>query len=245
LTGIAFATEVLLQKLQSRSAAETNTAQKISEMIDDAITQARQLARGLQPVSLEATGLVAALRELAIKVEDVFRVRCLFEYGQLVFISDNTVATHLYRIAQEAINNAIQHGKARTIIIEIAEEPGSVSLTIRDDGIGLERAAQAKDGKGIGLQSMSYRARAIGGTFEMRAGPRGGTVVTCVVPLTATTKSEDPKKSPSSIALETASSDETVAMGKSRSVQRRVTPKNGSKRKPAKARHANPRDELG
>jgi len=180
LAGIAFANEVLSQKLFKRAAPESGTAEKIGKLVDDAITQARQLAHGLQPVTLEAGGLVGALRELCCKLEDTFHVSCIFDCENLVLVHDNVVATHLYRIAQEAISNAIKHGKAKTIIIELSlvADRGLV-LKVSDDGVGFSEVNQS--GPGIGMHSMAYRARMIGGTLEVSPGARGGTVVTCTI----------------------------------------------------------------
>jgi PAS domain S-box-containing protein len=182
LTGCAFALEVLGQKLERRSSPETASIRKVSELVDQAITQARTLAHGLQPVTLEATGLATALRELAGKAESMFRVSCLFVGEAEVEVHDNTVATHLYRIAQEAISNAVKHGRAKTVIVDLGETARELRLTVTDDGVGIGRAAPSARGTGIGLQTMRYRARAIGGALDVRPGERGGTVVTCVVP---------------------------------------------------------------
>jgi PAS domain S-box-containing protein len=108
LTGVSFALEVLGRKLEGRAAPETASIRKVSELVDQAITQARSLAHGLQPVTLEATGLTAALRGLAAKAESMFHVSCLFVVSEAeVLVHDNAVATHLFRIAQEAISNAV------------------------------------------------------------------------------------------------------------------------------------------
>jgi PAS domain S-box-containing protein len=191
LTGLSFALEVLGQKLEKRAAPETPGIRKVSDLVDQAITQARTLAHGLQPVTLEATGLVVALRELAAKAESMFHVTCLFVGEPGVLVHDNTVATPVYRIAQEAISNAVRHGKARTIVIDLGAAGRELRLTVTDDGIGLAAAtaanAAAGRAKGIGLENMDYRARAIGGTRSVRPGDRGGTVVTCTVPLVGET----------------------------------------------------------
>jgi two-component system sensor kinase FixL len=179
LAGIAFANEVLSQKLFGRGAPEAATAEKIGKLVDDAITQARQLARGLQPVTLEAGGLTGALRGLCSKVEETFHVSCIFECDNLVLVHDNAAATHLYRIAQEAVSNAIKHGKARTIIMELSLIENGLILRVSDDGIGF--SAQNTGGPGIGMHSMAYRARIIGGNLDVQRGPRGGTVVTCTI----------------------------------------------------------------
>jgi two-component system sensor kinase FixL len=188
LTGVAFALEVLGQKLVARAAPETAGIRKTAELVDQAITQAREMARGLQPVTLEASGLVAALQELAAKVEQMFRVSCLFVSDGPVLVHDNLVATHLYRIAQEAISNAVKHGKAKTIMIDLSADRRELGMTITDDGVGLGQASS--DGKGIGLQTMQYRARLIGGALEVRPGKSGGTSVICRVLLGA----QEPKK---------------------------------------------------
>jgi two-component system, LuxR family, sensor kinase FixL len=193
LTGITFALEVLGRKLANRDAPEAAGMRKVSELVDQAITHARSLAHGLQPVTLDAAGLAAALRDLAAKVEDLFRVSCLFVSASEVLVHDNLVATHVFRIAQEAISNAVKHGKARTIVIDLSAPDGSLRLTVSDDGIGLERAAAAAAGgaKGIGMQTMVYRARVIGGRLDVRPGERGGTVVACAVPLRGTLSTRD------------------------------------------------------
>ena len=183
LTGVSFALEVLGKKLEARSAPETASIRKVAELIDQSISHARALAHGLQPVSLEATGLESALQELAAKTERLFRVSCLFVGEGTVLVHDNTVATHVYRIAQEAIGNAIKHGKAKTIMVDLAVHAGQLALTITDDGVGLSKVS-AGGGKGIGLQTMAYRAGMVGGTLVVRPGERGaGTVVVCTVPL--------------------------------------------------------------
>jgi PAS domain S-box-containing protein len=180
LTGIAFALEVLGRKLESRSAPETPGIRKIGELVDQAITQARELAHGLQPVTLEAAGLSAALARLAQNTERIFAISCLFVCDDSVLVHDNLVATHLYRITQEAINNAVQHGKAKTILVDLTSHPRELRLSISDDGVGLGNAPS--DNTGMGLQTMEYRARLIGGSFEVSPACSGGTRVTCVLP---------------------------------------------------------------
>jgi signal transduction histidine kinase len=189
LAGISFATEVLRQKLAARSSPEASNISKVGKMIDEAITQARDLARGLQPVVLDANGLIAALKALAEKVEGMFHISCLLVCDGPCRVSDNKVATHLYRIAQEAISNAVKHGKARTVVVDLAVKGDEICLTIRDDGIGL--ADSRTNPQGMGLRTMDYRARVIGGTLSVQdgstqngpvpAGSGGGTTIVCRV----------------------------------------------------------------
>jgi PAS domain S-box-containing protein len=182
LAGISFATEVLRQKLEARAAPESLSISKIGRMVDDAITQARDLARGLQPVELDANGLSSSLKTLTEKVESIFHVTCLFVSGGPCPVEDNNIATHLYRIAQEAIANAIKHGKARTIVVDLARSAGDLLLMIKDDGVGLRtdnRTRTGSGGAGIGLKTMQYRARVIGGVLEVASSPARGTTILC------------------------------------------------------------------
>ena len=180
LTGISFAMEVLGQKLAGRSAPETASIRKVAELVDQSISHARSLAHGLQPVTLEASGLALALQELAAKTENLFHLPCLFMSDGTVLVHDNVIATHVFRIAQEAISNAVKHGKAQTILLDLSAQGNDLRLSVTDDGVGLGN--RSADGKGIGLQTMVYRARVVGGTLDVRAGERGGTVVICTIP---------------------------------------------------------------
>ncbi len=181
LTGVSFALQVLGQKLAARTAPETASIRKIAELVDQSMSHARALAHGLQPVTLDASGLESALQELAAKTQRLFRVSCLLVSDGPVLVHDNLIATHVYRIAQEAIGNALKHGKAKTIALDLGAQRGQLHLTISDDGVGLQQTSG--DGKGIGLRTMAYRASVVGGMLDIRPGERGGTVVTCTIPL--------------------------------------------------------------
>lgn len=180
LTGISFAMEVLGQKLAGRGAPETSSIRKVAELVDQSISHARDLAYGLQPVTLEASGLASALEELAAKTENLFGVACVFVSDGAVLVHDNVIATHVFRIAQEAIGNAIKHGKSQTILLELSCQGDDLHMAVTDDGVGVKH--KAGDGKGIGMQTMVYRARTVGGTVEIHPGERGGTVVICTIP---------------------------------------------------------------
>jgi len=181
LTGIAFMSKVLEEKLSDESVAESADATKIVRLVNDAIRKTKELARGLSPVVSEAEGLMSALRQCAEETEDLFRVLCRFECDAPVLIDDVNVSTHLYHIAREALNNAIKHGKAKELVIVLAASDGEGMLAIHDDGMGLPEVL----GKhaGMGLNIMSYRARMVGGSLEVQRNSRGGTSVSCVFPL--------------------------------------------------------------
>ncbi len=179
LAGISFATEVLRQKLAARDLPEAQGISKLGKMVDDAITQARDLARGLQPVVLDSNGLAAALKLLAEKIESMFHVSCLFVSDGPCPVDDNNVATNLYRIAQEAISNAVKHGRAKTIVIDLSVADDDLLLSIKDDGVGLP--SNAGSGPGMGLRTMDYRARVIGGSLQVRTRRGRGTTIICQI----------------------------------------------------------------
>jgi signal transduction histidine kinase len=152
-------------------------------VLDKAIGQTRSLARGLHPVKPEPNGLMSALQELASQTKTLFNVDCRFTCRQPVLIEDSTTATHLYRIAQEAVTNAIKHGKPGLIQISLTQTPGRINLAVKDNGVGL-RSRRGKH-RGMGLRIMHYRAGTIGGSLAIRKATGGGTTVVCSVPLSA------------------------------------------------------------
>jgi PAS domain S-box-containing protein len=177
LAGIGFLSKSLEQRLTKRSVPEAEDARQIAQLVSEAIAQARGMAHGLNPVDLTATGFTSALRELASTVEKTFRIECRFECEVPVFLSNSAVGTHLYRIAQEAVANAIKHGQARHISIVLRRFHDTITLSVRDDGIGFPDVLPAI--KGIGLQTMRYRAALIGATLSVLKMPAGGTRVEC------------------------------------------------------------------
>jgi len=181
LTGIAFMSKVQEQKLMEKGLPEAGDAAKIVNLVNEAINKTRELARGLLPVVSDAQGLMSALQQWAGEVEDLFAVSCRFQCFTPVLIHDDTVATHLYYVAREAVNNAIKHGHARQIVIRLAADQHQGALTIQDDGYGIGSVIPGN--KGMGLHLMNYRARMVGGSLEVRRVPTGGTMVTCLFPV--------------------------------------------------------------
>src|SRR6185436_12336348 len=133
-------------------------------LVSQAISQARALARGLQPVDQKTTGLMTAIQEMATGLENLFRVTCTFLCPEPVLLEDPAASTHLYRIAQEAANNAIKHGHATKIDVSLTRDPasGTIVLSVGDNGIGFQQPPAATH-KGMGLHTMNYRAAMIGG----------------------------------------------------------------------------------
>jgi signal transduction histidine kinase len=181
LTGIAFMTKVQEHRLVEKGLPEADDAAKIVNLVNEAIHKTRELARGLLPVVSDAQGLMSALKQWAGEVEDLFAVSCRFHCFSPVLIHDDTVATHLYYIAREAVNNAIKHGHAQHIVIRLAAVEQQGALTIQDDGCGIRKPAPGN--KGMGLHLMNYRARMVGGSLEVQRDAVGGTMVTCLFPM--------------------------------------------------------------
>jgi signal transduction histidine kinase len=181
LTGVAFMTKVLEKKLARKSLDEAVDVTKIATLVNQATEQARGLARGLDPVDLETGTLMSALQELATSTETLFGIHCVFKCNKPIGIDDTEAAVHLYRIAQEAVTNAIKHGKAKNIQIGLTRSRNRHILTIRNDGLDFPKEFEAR-GTGMGLQIMDHRVDIIGGSLDIRKAPEGGTIVTCTFP---------------------------------------------------------------
>jgi PAS domain S-box-containing protein len=181
LTGIAFMSKVLEDKLSDKSLPEAAEAAKIVRMVNQAINNTRQLARGLHPVAAEPLGLMSALQHWASEVEGLFRITCSFHCQKPLLIHDVNLATHLYRIAQEAVNNAIRHGKSRNIVIGLSGRNGAGMLTIEDDGAGFPKQQDSEPG--VGLSIMNYRAGIVGGSLKVQPNEGRGITVTCMFPV--------------------------------------------------------------
>jgi len=180
LAGIAFLGKVLAQRLAANHAVEAPQAAQIVTFVNQAIEQARTLAGGLAPVTLETYGLVFALQELAASVEALFHCACKVSSHHAIHITDHAVAMHLYRIVQEAVNNAIQHGKAQKITITLSvRREGGMILMVRDNGVGFPTDVTKR--RGMGLRIMHHRARMIGAMLEVQRGAHGGTCVICTL----------------------------------------------------------------
>ena len=183
LTGIAFMAKVQAQRLEERRIPEAADAAKVVQLVNDAILKTRELARGLLPVVSDSHGLMSALQIHAAEVQDLFHVKCRFECEQAVLVDNASVATHLYRIAQEAVNNAVRHAKSKSILIRLSPGEKEAILTIVDDGVGFEHCSPQH--AGVGLHIMNYRAGMIGGSLEIQRNEPYGTTVSCRFPIPA------------------------------------------------------------
>lgn len=180
LTGIALMLRALHENLQGSSERAAADAERIESLVNDAIAQTKMLVRGLCPVDFERGGIVPALEALAEQVTEIFQVACRVEHDGEPALRDHMMASHLYRIAQEAVSNAIKHGKAEHVLIEIGPYEGALRLRVTDDGVGFAKVSPRKEG--MGLSIMRYRAKMIAASLQIENGPQGGTIVTCTLP---------------------------------------------------------------
>ncbi|MEJ2083100.1 MAG: PAS domain S-box protein, partial [Acidobacteriota bacterium] len=176
LRGIACLGHALELNLAEESSSYAKDARRVTRLVQEAIAQTSALARGLTSLTQEADGLVSGLRQLAITVRTIYGVSCRFHCPRRVVVPDHVRATHLYRIAQEAVQNALRHGKPSRLSIRLARRGNQVELIVGDNGRGIPAPEIRR--KGMGLESMSYRADIIGATLSVES-TKGGTRVHC------------------------------------------------------------------
>jgi signal transduction histidine kinase len=178
LTGLAMLAAHLSEDLTASKLPQAAAAAKIARGLEEALDQVRALSKGLVPVEVDADGLMLALAELAAKIDELGGVACEFHCEDPVSINDNQTATQLYRLAQEAVTNALKHAQARKIVISLAAAGDVVTLSIADDGQGLSRRP-GRTTAGSGLRIMRYRADLIGAEFQLVPNRPRGTLVMC------------------------------------------------------------------
>jgi signal transduction histidine kinase len=163
---------------------ETGLEQRIASRLVTGFNQLHQriraLARGLLPVEIESKGLWAALDDLAARTSEQSGVSVKFECPDWVEMPDHATSMELYRIAQEAVSNALRHGRPQTIRLTILSQPNGLRLRIKDDGVGMPQ--QPNETTGLGIRIMEYRAESIRGVLRFEPAEDGGTVVTVTLP---------------------------------------------------------------
>lgn len=176
LIGLGMLAANLATALGPDDGVKASSAKRIADGIAQTVEHIRLAAKQLVAAEVESLGLFQALRSLARKVTDEHGVRCEFHGDDSAKLAP-AMASQLYRIAQEAISNAVKHADAISIVASLVREDSSLSLTVRDDGRGIAQEPQP----GLGLNIMKYRAEILGGEFEILPGESGGTVVRCTV----------------------------------------------------------------
>jgi PAS domain S-box-containing protein len=178
LAGIRFSCDALRKSLNKiPPAAVIDRVEKIGTSVSEAIDRTRMLARGLSPVALDSNGLVSALLELTDAVQKLFEIDCTFESKGKIAVNNPMVATHLYRITQEAINNALKHGHPSQLRVSLKKAGDKAALTIQDNGAGF--STDGPHSQGMGLRTIAYRAGIISAHLQVKSKPRHGTKIIC------------------------------------------------------------------
>ena len=179
LTGLEMLSHGLAEDLKDHSPALAKFARRLNHELRETMTQARLMSHSLAPVPLEGDGLMYGLMELAASTNRIPGVTCRFTCDPPVCIQDVTTATHLYRIAQEAVNNALKHGRARQVEIALQERVDGLELSVENDG--RDMPPPGRTNRGMGLNVMRYRAELIGASLSIASHKREGVRVTCTL----------------------------------------------------------------
>jgi signal transduction histidine kinase len=180
LTATALFLKSTATRIAADSAAAAKTLEESAQTVNRNVVIARELAGGLQAIELAASGLKNALRNLAAQACEKNRgLKCHFKCARGVSIPGDPAALHLYRVAQEAVNNAVKHSGAKNILISLDRNSEHICVSVQDDGKGF---VPKRRGKGLGLHMMRYRANALGGELKIQRRKTGGMDITCVIP---------------------------------------------------------------
>ena len=182
LSGLRYLAQTHAESLESSNLPDQKIANRIAVGLETVQKQLRSIIRDLVPVEVDEKGLPAALAALARKASQESELTCVFECHSYVSAADVLQATHFYRVAQEAVNNAKRHAHADRIAICLADDGHQVTLSIGDNGVGIDLTLEHR--QGFGLHSMAYRAKLMGGQLSINAPASGGTTIVCTVPQT-------------------------------------------------------------
>ncbi|XHR28338.1 MAG: PAS domain S-box protein [Chthoniobacteraceae bacterium] len=180
LSGTAMMGSLLYRRLSEEGSPEAGNAKQIGDLLKIGVDEARNLAHGLHPVRAGSDGLEEALMQYAKTATNLFHIQCTFRYDKSVSVESQDVATHLFRITQEAVNNAMKHGQASRVFITLKNSGQGLILAIRDNGVGIPEDRPLSTG--MGIQIMHHRAAAIDAEITIRRAGKRGTVVTCKLP---------------------------------------------------------------
>lgn len=181
LLGLGYLAQSLASSLSESEPASAAEADRIVEGLERSLGKVRALSKGLIPVTVTGPGLADSLREMAEQIQGLEGVACTTSFEPEVSVSNDAVATQLYRIAQESVTNALKHGRAKKIHVGVEKIGGLLNLKIQDDGVGLETSSSPSGG--VGRQIMAFRAELIGGTLRVEEQNKGGTLVNCTLPV--------------------------------------------------------------
>ena len=190
LAGVAFVARGIADAVHAGKPADVAEIDWLLRLMNEAVSRTRSLARGLWPASLERGSLGDSIRRLAEDLESIYGISCAVTIDDEPAIASPAAAYHIFRIVQEASNNAIKHGRARRLEFRIERLGDEVEISVLNDGLALD-PAQLADAKGIGVAGMRLRADAIGGTIFIEPRPAGGSEVTLRLPATAGSRGTD------------------------------------------------------
>jgi PAS domain S-box-containing protein len=178
LTAVAFMARSTALRLKNHRVIEVSDIEKIAKLVNDAATDTRNLSRALHRVDIDSAGFVTGLQDLVDR--EIWKTPCRLEIKPTFHIDDDAAASHLYRIAREAVINANKHARASEIVIGLARSRKETVLSVTDNGVGLPNGQNSA--RGLGFHIMKYRAQTIGGRLEIETRKKGGTQVTCYLP---------------------------------------------------------------
>ena len=178
LTAVAFMARSVALRLKNHRVVEVNDIEKIAQLVNDAATDTRNFSRALHRADVDSAGLQAALEDLVDR--EIWKTPCCLEIKSPFHIDDDTAASHLYRIAREAVINANKHAQARKIVVALGRSRKGTVLSVTDDGVGFP--SELNNAHGLGFHIMNYRARSIGGRLKIESPKKGGTRVACHLP---------------------------------------------------------------
>ncbi len=178
LTAVAFMARAVALRLKNHRVIEVKDLEKISELVNEAAIDARNMARGLHAAEIDAARLLPALRDLVSR--EIWKTPCRLELKTKLNLRDDAVASHVYRLLREAVINAHKHAQAKEIVVEISQSNGKIIFSVTDDGVGLP--AGRNNSPGLGFHIMNSRARSLGGRLEIKRPQRGGTRVALYLP---------------------------------------------------------------
>jgi two-component system CheB/CheR fusion protein len=181
LTATALFLKSSAKRLGPKDAEVLQVLEQSAETVNRNVVIARELAGGLQAIELSASGLKNALRELAARACHNTGIKCHFKCARGIRVPDDATALHLYRVAQEAVTNAVKHSGAKNVLISLDRNRDNICVTVQDDGKGF--VPMRKRQKGLGLHMMRYRANALGGELKIDRRKSGGMEITCVIPV--------------------------------------------------------------
>ena len=191
LAALDCAAQCLKMDLETEGSPQVKLAVEIQKQLSAATLEARNLARGIYPVTMEVDGLSLALHELVMTTNTLFHAKIGFESDDDIVVKDSEVAMHLYRITQEALSNAMRHANASRVEVRLQRGPQRLTISVADDGCG---SAIRGRPEGMGWRTMRYRARLIGAELTMEMQPAAGTTVRCSLPIPAVAKANEQRE---------------------------------------------------